>query len=825
MGRCLFFSILAFSWTPLFAAPPVSLVVHAGKPAHAMSKNLYGVFFEDINYAADGGLYAEMIQNRSFEFMDSNTLFGWTMVRKGTPLGNMFIETERPLNTNNPHFLRMQISDCGDGVGIRNDGFGNMVIGKGSNYVFSIYARVLDGKDGILVARLENEKDESLGQMAMAGIAPNWNHFPGTIKATGSSTNAHLVIYFQTPGTVDIDMVSLFPENTFKQRPNGMRADLAQMVADLKPSFVRFPGGCIVEGKDLANRYRWKDTIGDVAERRGNWNRWQSAMPEAPAPHYFQSYGLGFYEFFQFCEDIGAEPLPVLNCGMSCQFQDAQLVPTDELDPYIQDALDLIEFANGPETSYWGGKRSEMGHPEPFHMKMLAIGNEQWGDSYFERYDRFTTVLKKQHPEIEIIASAGPNPDGNFFDSAWAHMRTAKADFVDEHYYRVPSWFINHADRYDRYDRNGPKVFAGEYAAHTPDRKNSLEAALAEAAFMTGIERNSDLVAMASYAPLFARKGSVQWPVDLIWFDDSRVYGTPEYQVQKLFSLHRGEQVLATDISDKRLPSSACGGICLTTYHTEAEFKDVRVTRGTKELFEGRFEKQADGWTTDAGTWTVKDGRYHQSDVTSVATSSAGSAEWTDYTVTLKARKIGGDEGFIIGVRHLGGGSKIQWNLGGWGNKQHGIQDLSGGNDRIVERVPGTIESDRWYTIKIELKGTRMSCYLDGALIQSADIPVHPTQRFFATASRDPKKDLIIIKAVNPTGEGTTARITLEGLQQIRSTGKAIVLTSKNPGDENSFLEPLKIGPKTEEVSGFKPSFRYHFKPYSLTILQIEAER
>jgi alpha-L-arabinofuranosidase len=807
------------------AAPPVTMTIQAGQPAHAMSPTLYGVFFEDINYAADGGLYAEMLQNRSFEFTDKGTLFGWTMVRRGSPLGNMVIETERPINTNNPHFLRMQVSSASEGVGVRNDGFDGLLIEKGSNYVFSMWGRSLDSRDVRVVARLETAQDKPLGEMLVSRMAPDWHQFSAVIKAKDNCTNAHLSLLIVDAGTYDFDMVSLFPEHTFKNRPNGMRADLAQMVADLKPSFVRFPGGCIVEGKNLANRYRWKDTIGRVEERRGNWNRWQSAMPEAPAPLYNQSYGLGFFEFFQFCEDIGAEPLPILNCGMSCQYQDGELVPLDQLDPYIQDALDLIEFANGAETSEWGAKRAAMGHPLPFNMKYLGVGNEQWGDAYFERYNRFFTVLKAGHPEIRIVSSAGPQAEGADFDKAWEMLRGSKADLVDEHYYRQPLWFINHADRYDRYDRNGPKVFAGEYAAHTPSRRNSLEAALAEAAFMTGLERNSDVVEMASYAPLFARAGAVQWPVDLIWFDNLHTYGTPAYYVQKLFSQNRGEQVLALTLSDPASDSGAAGGICLGTYHTGAEFKDIRVTRGSHRLFAADFESDMRGWRTTGGDWVVKEGKCRQSKIDVVATASAGDEDWTDYTLTLKARKISGDEGFLIGVRNINGGSKVQWNLGGWGNTKHGIQDLTGGNDRIVEQVPGAIETDRWYDVKVELKGAHLNCYLDGVLVQSVDVPGLRTQRVFATACRDPKTDCLILKAVNPTSRNVEAKIQLEGLEHVGARGEAIVLTGESQTDENSFLTPVKVAPKTLPVTGLGKSFRYKFQANSLTVLRIPAER
>lgn len=807
------------------AAPAVTMSIQADKPTHAISPLLYGVFFEDINYAADGGLYGELIQNRSFEFKGGDALFGWSLVKAGEARAAVSVESERPVNHNNPHYLRIQIGNLGDALGIANSGFGGIPLVKGSNYNFSIWARSLDSYDGSLNIRLQNSKGEPLGTARIVGINPEWARYNSVLKPTGTDTNAQLVILAGAPGTLDLDMVSLFPAHTFKGHPNGLRADLAQFVADLKPSFVRFPGGCIVEGKDLANRYRWKDTVGDVAERKANWNRWQIAMSDALAPQYYQSYGLGFFEYFQYCEDIGAEPLPVLNCGMSCQFMDKQFVPVDRLDPYIQDALDLVEFANGPVDSLWGSQRAAMGHPEPFNMKMVGIGNEQWGEDYFVRYEKFAAVLKARHPEIKIISSAGPGPDDQWFKMAWPRLRQLNADLVDEHYYRPPSWFLNNVNRYDDYDRNGPKVFAGEYAAHIPARRNTLDAALAEAAFMTGLERNSDVVTMASYAPLLAKMGYTQWPIDLIWFDNTRIYGSPSYYVQKLFSANRGDEVLSIQLTNSRPPQPPSGAIVLTTYHTEAEFKDVRVTKGSKTLFASDFSADDHDWKTDGGNWVAKDGKYRQSDVETVASAVVGDFNWSDYTVTLRARKLSGSEGFIIGVRRARDGSQVQWNLGGWGNRQHGIQNLTGGNDAIVQQVPGVIEADRWYDIKLELKGALLNCYLDGALVQTANVPSPATPDFFATVSRDKKAEKIIIKAVNPTSMPADALVRLTGVSRIGSKGEAIMLSGLSPGDENSFEKPLRVAPVTNSISGIKPEFHYKFKPYSVTVLKIDAEK
>ena len=350
-------------------------------------------------------------------------------------------------------------------------------------------------------------------------------------------------------GAIDVDLVSLYPDDTFNHRKNGLRADLGQLLKDLHPGFIRFPGGCIVEGRYLDGRYRWKETIGAVSDRRLIVNRWNNEFVDKPAPDYYQSFGLGFYEYFLLAEDLGAEPLPILNCGMACQFNSSELAPMDQLEPYIQDALDLIEFANGPATSTWGKKRADLGHPAPFNMKLLGVGNEQWGPQYIERFAMFQKRLKAAHPEVRLVTSADPFTERENFKTQWAKLRELNADLVDEHFYRPPTWFLQNATRYDSYPRTGPHIFAGEYAAHlrpvgSGESRNVWEAALAEAAWMTGLERNADLVDMSSYAPLFGHVDAWQWSPNLIWFDNLRSFGTPNYYVQQLFGANRGTRLL-----------------------------------------------------------------------------------------------------------------------------------------------------------------------------------------------------------------------------------------------------------------------------------------
>ena len=532
------------------AEPAVTLTIQANQPGARISPTMWGIFFEDINFGADGGLYAELVKNRSFEF--PNPRMGWRQISRNGAGGSLTVRDQDPFHAANPHYLR--VTADGGGFGVSNEGFRGIGVREGAVYRFSAHVRSAPGGPLALRLELTTADGRTLAEARLAGFTAKWTKHTATLRATATEPKARLNLIVEGRGALDLDMVSLFPETTWKNRPNGLRADVVQLLADLQPGFVRFPGGCIVEGHYLTNRYQWKTTIGNPEERRLIINRWNDEFKHRPAPDYFQSFGLGFFEFFQLCEDIGAAPLPILNCGMACQFNSGELAPLDQLDPYIQDALDLIEFANGPATSPWGRQRAEMGHPEPFNMKLLGVGNEQWGPQYIERYARFAKVLKAKHPEIKLISSAGPGPADEKFHFAWPKLRELNADIVDEHSYARPDWFFDSATRYDQYDRRGPKVFMGEYAAQSvktvsPDNRNNWECALAEAAFMTGLERNADVVVMSSYAPLSAHVDGWQWTPNLIWFDNLRAYGTPSYYVQQLFSRNRGDAVLPLQMS------------------------------------------------------------------------------------------------------------------------------------------------------------------------------------------------------------------------------------------------------------------------------------
>jgi alpha-L-arabinofuranosidase len=522
--------------------------VKANEIKGAIQPTMWGIFFEDINLAADGGVYAELVKNRSFEF--ASPLMGWRELKKEGGNGSTLVINRESTNQHNPRFIRVTSTSGRGSFGLSNEGFRGMGINANHEYEFSVLAKLPKGSKVSMNVELVNSKGEQIGSCSVTPTDEEWKKYKGSITATETDPKGKLNIWITGKGSIDMDMISLFPKDTWKNRPGGMRADLVQLLADLKPGFLRFPGGCIVEGRELATRYQWKNTIGDVDQRRVIVNRWNTEFRHRPTPDYYQSFGLGFFEYFRLAEDIGAEPLPILNCGMACQFNTAEVVPADQLDPYIQDALDLVEFANGATTTKWGKLRARMGHPAPFNLKMLGVGNEQWGPQYIERYIVFSKAIKAKYPNIKLVNSVGPDPEGDRFNFLNDTLRKMKADFLDEHYYRSPEWFTQNARRYDNYDRKGPKIFAGEYAAQSvqtvsPDNKNNWKCALSEAAFMTGVERNADVVNMASYAPLFAHVEGWQWTPNLIWFDNLNSYGTPDYYVQKLFSNNKGTNIIA----------------------------------------------------------------------------------------------------------------------------------------------------------------------------------------------------------------------------------------------------------------------------------------
>lgn len=526
------------------------------KPGAPIQPTMYGIFFEDINFGADGGLYAEMVENRSFEF--PNRLMGWNT------FGNVSLSDVKPVFDRNPHYVVLESAGHDQKfTGLENRGYFGMGLKEGMRYDFSVYGRLhnLQGKAAKIRVEIVDDQDVPIDRQSISINGTQWQKYTVSLTSKKTVEKGLMRIFLESEDGVDLDHVSLFPEDNW----HGLRADLVKDLEDLNPGIFRFPGGCIVEGTDLTTRYQWKNSVGPAENRPLNENRWNYTFPHRLYPNYYQTYGLGFYEFFLLSEKIGAEPLPILSVGLSCQFQnkdDAQNAhcTVDELQPYIDDALDLIEFANGATTTKWGKLRADMGHPQPFNLKQIGIGNEQWGELYPVRLQKFMEQIRAKYPNIKICGSSGPSASGDRFDYGWEQMRKLGVDLVDEHYYMAPDWFLKNANRYDNYDRRGPKVFAGEYASHVKDlgkeptvAMNNFEAALSEAAFMTGLERNADVVHQATYAPLFAHVDGWQWRPDLIWFNNLKSVRSVNWYVQMLYGTNTGTNVLSLTEDGKPL--------------------------------------------------------------------------------------------------------------------------------------------------------------------------------------------------------------------------------------------------------------------------------
>jgi alpha-L-arabinofuranosidase len=809
----------------------LAVTVRADRPGHAIPKTLYGIFFEDINYAADGGLYPELVANRGFDWRTREPE-GWTREWRGEAMGRVSLQGAAPVNPNTWQYLRIECYAPGEGAGVANGGYGGIAVRQGEKYDLSLYARPLSDYAGGLTVRLEGPdrkplasyriekggwKSKGAAVKATSPLAPpplpEWGKYEAVFTPSETVTNAQLAVLLDAVGTVDLDLVSLFPQETFNGRKNGLRKDLMQLLKEMRPATLRFPGGCVVEGYDFDTLYHWKRTVGPLERRAVNYNRWG----------YWQSHGLGYFEYFQLAEDVGAEPLPILAAGMTCQFRKPlECIPLGSLDGVIQNALDLIEFANGSPDSPWGRVRAEMGHAAPFNLKYVGIGNENWDNIFLDRYAVIAKAVKDKHPEIAIISSAGAAPEGPMFDLAWKRLPELKAELVDEHFYKPPEWFLSQAGRYDTYDRKGPKVYVGEYACHTRDRKNNLQAALCEAAAMTGFERNSDVVSMAAYAPLFNKVGSTQWNVDLIWFDNARAFCTPSYYVQKLFMNNLPDTLLPVEVAGNEMPLPPTGTVGLHTWQTAAEFKDIRVTRGGETLYAFDPKAGTHGWSkSKEGAWAVKDGALRQADEAAqdTATSFIAGAPWQNYTLELSARKLSGKEGFIVRFRDQRD-KALHLNLGGWGNTEHGLEQ--NGQNPVI-RKPGSIETGRWYAVKIQLEGERVKVWLDGVPLfdQTVSNPLIP--RAYLVAGLDRAAGEIVVKAVNPHAEPQAIALSLAGAKVAAQRARRITLAG-HADDVNTLDDPARVAPREDAVEIAGAALQMTLAPKSLVVLRVKAE-
>lgn len=782
--------------------------------------DMFGIFFEDLNHAADGGLYGELIRNRSFEFdeIDNrsyNHLTAWNIsglknngengplkqeVNTDNIYGTYAIENEMPLSEKNPHYLTVNIKegnmyDISKNVSIVNEGFNTgLFLEKGKEYNFSIYCMCYENDMSLMVSLTDGE--EELAENVIAAAGDGWKNYRCVFTPDKTTYNGRLKVQFLNSGKISLDHISLFPKDTFLQKENGLRADIASMLKDLKPKFMRFPGGCLVHdgslnADDRDSMYRWKNTIGDVTKRparRSNWG-------------YNQTLGLGYYEYFCFCEEIGTKALPVLPGGYNPHRQIS--APLSEIGEWVQDALDLIEFANGDETTEWGKIRAELGHKEPFNLEYIAIGNEEVGEAFFERYPFFHKAIKEKYPDIKIISTSGPFAAGSEFERGWKSAIENKADLVDEHYYMAPEWFLAHMDRYSEYKEENPKVFLGEYATWG----NTWYNALVEAAYMTRMQENAHAVGLACYAPLLCNVGYVNWRPDLIWYNNHQVYGTANYYVQKMFMHHQGDYLLKTKAEGMetpyvKYPVDFSGDIVLRAIDGAVTYSDIEVTNNdTEETLQ--FGDKA---------LTRDDNSYK------LMTQETG-----NYTIRLKAKQDEGRKGFLIEFGKKDEGNRYFWELGGWQNLDATICHNTNRRGSCLTQSEFSVDFEHTYELMITVKDNgEIKAFVDGRLFQTTrSLPALVEDIYVTSALEEPTGD-IIIKTVNIDEKEKTAKITLAGLENKNYTVMVEDIKDIPVDSENSFDEPVKICPKQREITVTSNTFEYVFPKESVTVLRVK---
>lgn len=847
--------------------PTASLTIHtgpsAGENSHSVSDTLYGIFLEDINFALDGGLYAEMVKNRSFEYgaaAGNRDKHGWICTDPSADAFSFTVadgsENGTSLNENNPRYAVL-VNETDRTLGIFNKGFlEGLSVQEGADYLFTAYFKSDSGCSGPVSVSLRDAEDEIYAAGKIDSISGEWQKYsltltPSRSSASGKETRLYVEL---EQGSLCADMISLMPADTYKG--TSVRKDIGEYLEALNPSFLRFPGGCVIEGRDEESIYSWKDSIGnglsftvngetvtgDIAARTQGKSIWNGTAGHP----YYTTYGIGFYEFFELCEILDCMPVPVLNAGMTCQVQSPKYIVYDidseEFAQAVQDALDLVEFCRGDETTYWGSIRTAMGHSEPFSLKYIGIGNEQWQTEYFRHYKKFVEAFEEAatknpdlYGDIELIVANGPSSGDK---NGWNYVEDNEADtltaLVDEHYYEAPNWFLTNTTRYDKYDRDlSATVFLGEYAAQS----NTLEAALAEAAYMTGLERNSDIITMACYAPLFGNSTSNQWTPDLIWYSQSDVYGSVNYYVQKLFGNNVGTSILPSELDTSGLSTETAlsGKIGLGTWQTSAAYDNLVVTSNdTGEiLYECSFDTVAvlkdDGWEENEGEWSVTDGRLVQSytgapyDTNTGDAAYVGETSWQNYTLTVDAEILNGSEGFLIPVCVQNTANNIFWNIGGWGNTISCLQSVSGNtkSGQLTGTVKNmTLKHNQVYKLKVVVSGSNIQCFVND--MKYVDYTYESSEALYETASVDENGD-IIIKLVNVSEIPVDVTVFLKDFDAAayESTAAVTVLKGENLSDVNSFEEPEKMAPEdmTAEIGS---EFVYAAPKYSVSVIRIK---
>lgn len=860
-----------------------TLNIDAGDEIHDISDLLFGVFFEDINFAADGGLYAEMVANRSFEFTalaQDDALYRWNSVNDAE-LKVKENGKDDALNENNPGFL-MMTNNAQTQAGIENRGFlDGMSIVENEEYKVSFYAKAPENYEGTITVNLAVD-GKAVATETFDGITDEWQKFSATLTSTQTASTGVTLQVLIDNGTVYFDMISLFPADTYKNRENGLRADMCELLEELQPKFLRFPGGCVIEGYDINSAYSWKDSVGvgsdglpllfngtygDVAARSQGISVWTDFnTTDDLFPSYF-SYGLGFYEYFQLAEDIGAIGVPVLNCGLYCQARGKGPVDmeSDEFKQYIQDMLDLVEFCRGDVNTTWGKVRASLGHAEPFELKYICIGNENWGEDYFVSYSAFLDAFneaKAENPELyeglELIYSSGVDDGTSGADylasyeyaqnELQAMNSTNALDFAgatDHHYYNDPKWFYENADYYDEknYTRTvetmtdtkyggAINVFLGEYASWS----NTLNSALSEAAYMTGLERNGDIVTMAAYAPLFSSTTARHWSPNLIWFNNSGSMGSINYYVQKLFSVNQGSAVLNHTLEGAQVEQTNLqGAVGVGTWYTSAKFDNVVV----KDLTTGEvlaedtfniFSKSNWDFATD-GQWKIKSGALVNT-TTEMAYSNTGSVayfgdtSWENYSFTVEATKLDGGEGFIIPFAVQDTQNNYFWNIGGWSNTISAVQQIE--NDSKTDKIVGTVkdftvETGKTYKITLEVSGYNVKGYIDGELYFDHNFGSEAEAKAYTVVSNDDNGD-IIIKLVNVTEKASTVAVKIDNAD-IQDEAVINQVAGDSLTNDNIFGadESTHITMDEFTLNGFSSEFNYTMPAYSVTSIRLKA--
>ena len=816
--------------------PQAEITIDVAQHGADIPSSMYGIFFEEINHAGDGGLYAELVQNRGFEdtsvpegyrvkdgklYPPANScnhltcakphpdmcyrwpteeIPAWSLTQLEGEGASMKLTTEYPLNSATPTALKVTLPAEGR-VAIGNTGFWGMNIEEGKDYYLRLYTSNGKRFDGKAVIRLVGEDGQELCNCPLAiDMAKAWSEYTGHLTATGSDSRAHLVIELEGKGTLLLDYVSLFPFETFRNRANGLRKDIAETLEAMRPAFVRWPGGCVVEGITLSNRIKWKETIGDPVTRPGVYDTWG----------YRTTMGFGYHEFLQFCEDIGAGGMFVCNVGLGCQGRVGDACKDDEVDSFIEDVLDAIDYALGDGTTEWSRKRVENGHPAPFPLKYVEIGNENWGPVYEKRYDKFYKAIKEKYPQLKLISTLGLG----------GQHRHERVDMIDLHWYVSPEFFFASDKLFDQQERGDYEIYIGEYAVNQNVGGGNLLGALAEAAFLTGVERNSDLVKMASYAPLFENVNDRVWPTNLIWFDSYRVMGRSSYQVQKMYAENRPSFNVATSFEQPVIPVGVKGQIAVGGWNTDNEYKDLKVTLADGRTVEADMSQ---GWTPQEGTWNAEGG--------TLKGSGPGVMRWNlwsvpeafgDCSISLKARKIAGAEGFLIYFGMHDGKNGYVLNIGGWGNQTTAFQRING-NDmpQIPNNISQYVEEGRWYDIRIDIKDGKFTYSLDGK--QMLETAIENIQRY-VVSGYDENTGELIVKFVNATKEPFSTSVNLQNVTSVKRKGKVVTLTSADPKDENTLDDPKRVFPRESTFNKFSGQFDYTFEPWSFTVLRIKAE-